>query len=52
MKNENLPHIMHLDSSFGASVHKAGYRHLRITNHSIDHWMKGRQSNALKISKK
>lgn len=52
MKDESLPHLAQLDSEFGKKVHNAGYRHLRITNHTIEHWMKGRQSNALNFSKK
>jgi len=51
MRDENLPDIASLDSEFGKKVHRAGYRHLRVTNYTIEHWMKGRQSDAIKISK-
>jgi hypothetical protein len=50
MRDESLPHLGHLDSEFGKKVHNAGYRHLRLTNYTIEHWMKGRQSDALKLS--
>jgi hypothetical protein len=52
MKDERLPDLASLDSEFGRKVHEAGYRHLRVTNHSIEHWMGGKQSEALKLSKK
>lgn len=52
MRDENLPHLAHLDSEFGKKVHDAGYRHLRVTNYTIEHWMRGRQSGALKLSGK
>jgi hypothetical protein len=52
MRDENLPHLAHLDSEFGKKVHDAGYRHLRVTNYTIEHWMGGRQSGALKLSGK
>ena len=52
MRDEKLPHLAHLDSEFGKKVHDAGYRHLRVTNYTIEHWKGGRQSNALKLSGK
>jgi hypothetical protein len=51
MRDETLPHLGHLDSEFGRKVHQAGYRHLRVTNYTIEHWMKGRQSDAMKLTK-
>jgi hypothetical protein len=50
MRDEKLPHLGHLDSEFGRKVHEAGYRHLRVTNYTIEHWMGGRNSDALKLS--
>jgi hypothetical protein len=51
MRDKNLPNLASLDSEFGKKVHRAGYRHLRITNYTIEHWMRGRQSNAIILSK-
>lgn len=52
MKDDSLPTLACLDSEFGKKVYNAGYRHLRIINYTIEHWMKGRQSDALNFSKK
>jgi len=51
MKDESLPNLRSLDSEFGLKVHQAGYRHLRTLGVSIEHWKRGMQSGAIKISK-
>lgn len=50
MRDDSLPHLASLDSEFGKKIHQAGYRHLRVTNYTIEHWMGGKNSDAIKIS--
>lgn len=51
MRDDSLPDLARLDSEFGKKVHRAGFRHLRVTNYTIEHWKGGRQSDAIKLSK-
>ena len=51
MLDRNLPHLRSLDSEFGLKVHRAGYRHLRVVDSSVEHWGGGMQSGAIRISK-
>ena len=52
MRDETLPDLAQLDSEFGKKVYRAGFRHLRVTNYTIEHWRGGRQSGALELSKR
>ena len=51
MRDDSLPDLASLDSEFGKKVYRAGFRHLRVTNYTIEHWKGGRQSNAINLSK-
>tara|TARA_Y100000385_G_scaffold59022_1_gene57120 strand:+ start:426 stop:992 length:567 start_codon:yes stop_codon:yes gene_type:complete len=40
----SFKHLIHLDRDFGNHLHKMGYKHLRLTEHSVDHYGGGRKS--------
>ena len=40
----NFKTLIHLDRDFGNHIHKLGYKHLRMTNYSVDHYGGGRKS--------
>ncbi len=40
----SFKHLIHLDRDFGNHLHKMGYKHLRLTKYSVDHYGGGRKS--------